>query len=165
MLYGITKEELHPSLIQYIQSLVGSGGGNSSLRFMKNTVTLNSNSNEVTIGIEGFNKDTDLLMVYKNSVYLEYLSDFTISSDNSKITAINETYNSGDVFNFVALINCPELSDYVIDGNKLLINSVSIDKLDSQLSENLNNLINGMDIDGGNFGEVEDGKIMDGGEF
>lgn len=154
MLYGITKEELHPSLIQYIQSLVGSSGdGNSSLRFMKNTVTLSSNSREVNIGIEGFNKDTDLILVYKNSVYLEYLIDFTISSDNSRIIATNnsETYNSGDIFNFVALINCPELSDYVIDGNKLLTGSVSIDKLDSRLSESLNNLINGIDIDGGEF--------------
>lgn len=168
MLYGITKEELHPSLIQYIQSLVGSGGdSNSSLRFMKNTVTLSNNSREVNIGIEGFNKDTDLILVYKNSVYLEYLMDFTISSDNSRIisTNSNETYNSGDIFNFVALINCPELSEYVIDGNKLLVGSVSIDKLDSRLSESLNNLINGIDIDGGSFGEVEDGKIMDGGEF
>lgn len=151
MLYGITKEELHPSLIQYIQSLVGSGDGNSSLRFMKNTVTLNTNSNEVTIGIEGFNKDTDLILVYKNSIYLEYSTDFTISSDNSKIISLDGSYNSGDVFNFVALINCPELTDYVIDGNKLLTNSVSIDKLDAQLSEKLNNLINGTDIDGGEF--------------
>lgn len=168
MLYGITKEELHPSLIQYIQSLVGSGGdGNSSLRFMKNTVTLSSNSREVNIGIERFNKDTDLILVYKNSIYLEYLIDFTISSDNSKIISIDssEIYNSGDIFNFVALINCPELSDYTIDGNKLLKGSVSIDKLDSQLSESLNILINGFDIDAGSFGEVEDGKIMDGGEF
>lgn len=166
--YGkITRAELHPSLIEFIQSQTGTGNG-GSVKFIKNSVTLSSSSNEVSIGIDTFNKDRDLLLVYKNSVYLEDKEDYNISSDGRKITSINGNFSNGSVFNFIVLANCVELTDGLIDGTKLLSNSISINKLDRDLVEKINNLSNGnnnMDIDGGEFGDEESGNIIDGGDF
>lgn len=166
MSYGITKEELHPSLLEYIQGIAGSGSGTSSLRFLKSNTTLSTNSNEVSIGISEYNKTRDLLLVYKNSVYIENGIDYTVSSDSLKIVATNsETWSSGSTFNFICLANVPELGEYSIDGKKLLANSVSIDKLESSLQNSLNKLINDLTIDGGIFGESVTGNLYDGGEF
>ena len=159
--YGkITRSELHPSLLELIET-----SGGSSVKFMKSSTTLSSSTNEVSINIDTFNKDKDLLLVYKNSVYLEETEDYTISPDNSKIISVDENFSTGSVFNFIALANCPELAGGQIDGAKLLANSVGINKLEAELAQNINNLINGMDIDGGYFGEAQTGNIVDGGEF
>lgn len=159
--YGITQAELHPSLLELIKA----GATSSSLKFIKNTTTLSSSSNEVSINIDTFNKDTDLLLVYKNSVYLEETSDYTISSNSDKIISTKGVFSTGTIFNFIVFTNCPELTGGQIDGAKLLANSVGINKLETGLAQNINNLINGMDIDGGYFGEAQTGNIVDGGEF
>ena len=148
MSYGITKEELHPSLLEYIQGIAGSGSGTSSLRFLKSNTTLSINSNEVSIGISEYNKTRDLLLVYKNSVYIENGIDYTVSSDSLKIVATNsETWSSGSTFNFICLANVPELTEYSIDGKKISLNSISLDKLDSSLQD----IISNNSIDGGTF--------------
>lgn len=159
--YGkITRSELHPSLLELIET-----SGGSSVKFMKSSTTLSSSTNEVSINIDTFNKDKDLLLVYKNSVYLEETEDYTISPDNSKIISVDENFSTGTIFNFIVFANCQELTGGQIDGTKLLANSVGINKLETGLAQNINNLINGMDIDGGYFGEAQTGNIVDGGEF
>lgn len=158
--YGITRAELHPSLLELIQS---SGGG--SVKFMKSSTTLDTTTNQVSINIDTFNKDKDLLLVYKNSVYLEVEEDYTISPDSSKITAKEGQFSTGSVFNFIAFANCAELTEGEIDGTKLLANSVGINKLDPTLANKINSLVSNMDIDGGYFGEEYTGNEIDGGEF
>lgn len=159
--YGrITRAELHPSLLELIQT---SGGG--SVKFTKSSTTLETATREVPIKIDTFNKDRDLLLVYKNSVYLEITEDYTISSDNKKIVSVDENFSKGSVFNFIALANCAELPEGNIDGTKLLANSISISKLDSELTNKINSLSGSMDIDGGYFGEDYTGNEVDGGEF
>lgn len=158
--YGITSSELHPSLLELIQS---SGGG--SVKFMKSSTTLDSATNQVSIGIDTFNKDKDLLLVYKNSVYLEVKEDYTISPDSKKIVSVEGQFSTGSVFNFIAFANCAELTDGEIDGTKLSANSVGINKLDPTLANKINSLSGNMDIDGGYFGEEYSGNEIDGGEF
>lgn len=73
------------------------------LAFVKNTVTLESGSATVAIGISGFNKATHLLMVFKNSVYLEETADYTIDSTSANITLVDGAAATGAVFNFVVI--------------------------------------------------------------
>lgn len=149
MAYGITKEELHPSLLEYIQSIAENITGNT-LKYLKSSTILSGQSSEVSIGISAFNKDTDLLMVYKNSVYMECGYDYNISSDSLKIIATNgESWINGTLFNFICLSNVQELQEY-IDGKKISLGSVSLDKLDSELQSIITS--NSTDnVDGGIF--------------
>lgn len=103
----ITKQQLSDGLIRYIKELASNAGtGGGSLSFKKNSVTLSQSAERVTIGIEGYNKNTDLLMVYKNTVYLEEGSMYNISEDSLYITNPNGQWNNDivdSVFNFVVL--------------------------------------------------------------
>lgn len=102
----ITKEQLSDSLLSFITQNAGSGsGGPSTIEFKKNSVTVESSTNRVAIGISGFNKSSDLLMVYKNSVYLEENVIYTVSSDNLYIQKIDGNWNETgtSVFNFVVI--------------------------------------------------------------
>lgn len=151
MIYGVGKEELSPNLIEYIKAIVGSnsGLGANSLRFIKSTTTLGTNSKLVSIDIDEFDRERDLLMVYKNSVYLENNIDYTIDSDNSRIISTkSENWIQGTVFNFVALLNVPELNEYIINGQKISEGSISLDKLDNSLKDFISN---SNSIDGGTF--------------
>lgn len=153
MTYGITKEELHPSLLEYIQSIAGSNQvGTSSFKYLKSNITLIENTGEVSIGISDYNKTTDLLLVYKNSVYIENSIDYNISSDSLKITSISpEVWMSGTQFNFICLKNVPELENYSINGSKIQLETISIDKLDSELQQLINSASSSDIIDGGTF--------------
>lgn len=140
MIHGITKNELDPSLLEYLQNIAGnnSGGtGSSYFRHLKSNTTISQSTNKVTIGIDGYDKDTDLLLVYKNSVYIENLVDYTISSDSLSITSLDGNWDSNTQFNFICFKNVPELNDYSIDGTKILLKSISLDKLDQILQASI----------------------------
>ena len=150
MIYGVTKEELHPSLVEYIRAIVGNGSGNNSLKFLKSNTTLASESRSVSIGISEFVKERDLLMVYKDNIYLENNINYTIGSDG-RINIYGATsWAKGSVFNFVVILNVPELTEgYIINGQKLSSGSVSLDKLDDDLQDLIADIHR--DIDGGTF--------------
>lgn len=101
----ITKEQLSDSLLNFITQNAGSAGGPATIEFKKNSVTVESSVTQVAIGISGFDKSTDLLMVYKNSVYLEENVIYTISSDSLYIEKIEGSWNESgtSVFNFVVI--------------------------------------------------------------
>lgn len=73
------------------------------LSFVKKTVTLQSASATIPIGVPGFNKDTHLLMVFKNSVYLEVTDDYTIDTSSTNINLIGGTAAIGTVFNLIVI--------------------------------------------------------------
>lgn len=134
----ITKKELHPSLIKYISDLAGSnsgsGSGGGTLVQKKNTVIINTQTTEVNIGIPEYDKDTDVLMVFKNSTYLEENEDYTISEDSTKINSINETWNTSNIemtFNFIVFKNVPELTR--LDGSLILDGSIPLSKLSNDI--------------------------------
>lgn len=117
----ITVNELSPSLIEYFKTLIkqeagGSSGGGSTtpttnpVTYLKASQNLTSTGNTITIPTSfSFNKSTDLLFVFKNSVYLEENYDYTISSGSTTITAVDGNWvgTSSDPtqFNFVVLKN------------------------------------------------------------
>ena len=97
----ITKEQLSDNLMNYIME----NAGGSSIVFKKNTVKIQSESSKIAIGIEGFVKSVDLLMVYKNSVYLEENEDYIISADGLYIEKMEGTWNESGTssFNFIVI--------------------------------------------------------------
>lgn len=111
----ITKNELSDSLIQYFISLVkehaptAEGSTSGSIRYYKSSVEITSKSSSVTIPSSfSFDKSKDLLLVHKNSVYLEEEYDYTISSDSTTINAVDveDWAADGDtpaLFNFIVI--------------------------------------------------------------
>lgn len=150
--YGITKEELHPTLLEFIENIAGQNQA-SIVKHLKSNTKLGQSAKEVQISIKDFDKTTDLLFVYKNSVYLEEKLDYNISEDNLKITSTNsETWATGTEFNFICLKNIPELGDnYSVNGSRISVKSITKDKLDQALQDLIDRGSNNSDIDGGTF--------------
>ena len=115
----ITKNELSDSLIQYFIDLIrensgSSGEGSTTIvapTYLKSSVEISTKTSSVTIPSSfNFNKSKDLLLVYKNSVYLEEQYDYTISSDSTTISAVDTNDWAADtdttcLFNFIVIKN------------------------------------------------------------
>ena len=101
----ITKEQLSDSLLNLIKQSAGSGAVSANIEFKKNSVLVQSPVTEVAIGISGFNKDSDLLMVFKNTTYLEQEVSYTISSDSLYIQNKKGIWNESgtSLFNFIVI--------------------------------------------------------------
>ena len=138
----ITKEQLSDSLLSFITQNANSGvSGTSSIEFKKNSVIIESSTNKVAIGISGFNKSTDLLMVYKNSVYLEENVVYTVSSDNLYIQKIEGSWNESgtSIFNFIVIKGGTSSSNGSSSGTiEIEDGTISEIKLSQDLKEKLN---------------------------
>ena len=113
------------------------GGGSNNLVGLKNNVTLESDANEVEIGIEGFNKNNDMMTVYKNSVYMMEGKDYEFNEAGDRIVAMNGgVFKAGTVFGFVVLKEVPVVEEgEVIDGRVIEDGSIGLDKLDAEVKE------------------------------
>ena len=113
------------------------GGGSNNLVGLKNNVTLESDANEVEIGIEGFNKNNDMMTVYKNSVYMMEGKDYEFNEAGDRIVAMNgEVFKAGTIFGFVVLKEVPVVEEgEVIDGRVIEDGSIGLDKLDAEVKE------------------------------
>ena len=100
----ITINELSASLIQYLKNLIkeevassggGSGGGGgtataSPVKYLKSSISLKYVTSSITIPTSfNFNASKDLLMVFKNSTYLEEDYDYTINSSGTTINMMS----------------------------------------------------------------------------
>ena len=76
-----------------------------ALTTLKNTVVIDKDTNTVSIGIDNFNKTTDILFVYVNSTYIEVDQDYTIVDDNTiqKSNGVWEATTDKTTFNFVVI--------------------------------------------------------------
>ena len=76
-------------------TVFNSGGGSGGrLSTARNRVVLNGESkSEVSIGVSGFNKASDVLMVFINSRFMTEGVDYEINADSTKIVAIGEVWN------------------------------------------------------------------------
>ena len=115
----------------------GGGGSNSDLICLKNNVTLEADANEVEIGIPEFNKNEDMMTVYKNSVYMIEGKDYEFNEAGDRIVAMNgEVFKAGTVFSFVVLKEVPVVEEgEVIDGRVIEDGSIGLDKLDAEVKE------------------------------
>ena len=123
---------------------IGSGGGsNTKTLSLSSSTVVSSPVREVAIGIKDFNKNTDFLMVYKNSTYLTENIDYTISSDSKKIVSINGNWNEEALsdyrFSFVVIKETNLINPEAVVGTENIKDgSVTVDKLDEGVKEILN---------------------------
>lgn len=109
--------------------------------FFKNNVEVTTDVSSVTIGISGYDKDTDLLLVFRNGAYCELGIEYNISSDSLTITKVSGTWDgtlSSIGFNFIVLKNIPDAS--LINASVLADGSLSIEKLTNDLQTNINKI-------------------------
>lgn len=75
----------------------------------KASYNLKEKTSIVPINIAGFNKLTDIILIFENSVYIEEVEDYEISSDNTNIIKANNELWRGDeeetLFNFIVFKN------------------------------------------------------------
>ena len=89
---------------------------NTKISLIKNSITLTANSTKAKIGIPGFDKTKDTIMVYVNSVYLDEGSDYTIDSTSENLLPVGSstwyaTSKEPAIFNFIVFKNIPLYND------------------------------------------------------
>ena len=129
------------------KSILDEGLSSSTeLVYLKNHIILEEDMSEMNMGIENYCKDTDILNVYKNSVYLIDGVDYT--TESSIIKSLKGAWNQGDIFAFTVIKQVAKLipaatvySDNIVDG------SVTINKLNSDVKQAIENASN-IDLSG-----------------
>ena len=130
----------------------------SKLTVLKSNKTISSPTNEVEIGIEGFNKDTDYLTVYKNSTFLVEGVDYEVSLDSSKIVSRNGNWNNDSIsnytFSFVIIKEIESINPEAVVGTENIKDgSVTMSKLSRDVKEAMNSI---SDIDLSGYVEKND---------
>lgn len=140
--YGkITKYQLSKSLIDEIIASGGAGGGTPLVSIKKFSKTITSSVNKIEIGSLYFSKETDQLLVFVNSVYLEDKLDYKINEDNTISKADGSDWIASEkepcTFNFVCIMNIPD-EEVELDGKKIVDATISEEKLDEDLKRKIN---------------------------
>lgn len=109
------------------------------LTTLRKTVKITTDTNTVPISIDGFDKNTDTLLVYINSTYIEEVEDYRVV-DNSNIEKVEGLwYGTQDetIFNFVVvkLTNPQTLSVDNLKSNEIEVTELvkKIDKYESTI--------------------------------
>lgn len=144
--------------------IIVNGNGGGGFASLKNTMSITRPTQYVDIGISQFDKDDDILFVYQNSVYLEINQDY-ILEDSNRIKCANGQWcedNEEQIFNFIVFKNV--VKGYQgIDGNLLKNNSVSEDKLATELIQKINSIngSGGVDsVNGSNIIQSENYRLV-----
>ena len=69
----------------------------TKLTSIVNNMMVTAPTTEVEIGVEGFDKNNDTLLVFKNGVIMVEGVDYNVNEDNTKIISINEVWNESNV--------------------------------------------------------------------
>ena len=72
----------------------------SKLTTKTNNVVLNGSTNEVEIGIPGYDKNNDMMMVFKNSTFMVEGVDYIISNNSKVITNPNGYWNESNISDY-----------------------------------------------------------------
>lgn len=131
----ITMAQLSDSLKYKINN------ANGSIGLTRCTTLLTVNSDRVLIDTTLFNKNVDVLLVFKNTTFLQEIEDYTISEDGKYILSINggiweASEEDPVVFNFVIFKAISAVGNH-IDGKLLIPNSIDEDKLSQDLIEKI----------------------------
>ncbi len=118
----------------------------SQIKLFKNTSILKEKSNRVKIGISEFNMLTDELLVYQNGIYIEEDKEYKISLDGLYIEKISERWNKDTVFNFVMYKGIKDKIAYE-DGSLILNGSITLEKLNFDIQNKINNIDKKLNID------------------
>lgn len=130
---GIGINQLSDSLKALINSSSGAG-----VSARKNVFKLSNNTPKVDINIDLYNKKSDVLLVFKNSVFINENEDYILNDDNSISRKDGKEWVASDVkpieFSFIVLKSVPS-DKLTIDGGMIVNGSIN----ESALSEDLLN--------------------------
>ena len=119
----------------------------TKLTSMVNNVIVNTPTTEVEIGIDGFNKDNDTLLVFKNGVIMVEGVEYNVSGDNTKIISINEVWNESNVENYgITFVVFKEVVIYNGENG-----SITMDMLGNDVKDTINGLITITELNAGNI--------------
>lgn len=127
--------------LEEIEKLCGSG--NNKLVSFKNSTRVNNITTTVAINIEEFDRKTDTLFVYQNSVYLEEGQDYILEDNLHISSTLDEVFDGSEdeqIFNFVVLKNVEKEYTGTIDGVSIKDGSITESKLSAALLLKLNTL-------------------------
>ena len=125
----------------------------SKLICEKNNVTVTGAVSEVNIGINGFNKSKDILIVYKNATYLIEGVDYKIDVNSSKIVSLNGIWNENTdndyIFTFIVLKEVATIKpDAVVDTDNIIDGAVTMNKLANDVKQAIENGSSSIDLSG-----------------
>ena len=69
----------------------------TKLTSIVNNMMVTTPTTEVEIDVEGFDKNSDTLLVFKNGVIMVEGVDYNVNEDNTKIISINEVWNESNI--------------------------------------------------------------------
>ena len=108
----------------------------TKLTSIVNNMMVTAPTTEVEIGVEGFDKNSDTLLVFKNGVIMVEGVEYNVSEDNTKITSINEVWNENNVEEYgITFVVFKEVVVY--DG---ATGGITMGMLGSDVRETINNL-------------------------
>ena len=129
--------------------VIGSGYSSSDNKYnelvcLRNNVTISTTVSQMDIGISDFDKNNDVLLVYKNSTYLIEDVDYTISDDSSKIISSNGNWNvdaeDDFIFSFIVLKEVATSNPNILIGTENIKNgAVTMEKLADDVKEAIEN--------------------------
>ena len=109
----------------------------TKLTSVVNNVILNGPKSEVEIGVSGFDKNNDMLLVFKNGVIMVEGVDYNISSNSRTITSIGGTWNQGNLEDYgITFVVFKEIARYDGTGGNITMNM-----LGSDVKNTINSLI------------------------
>lgn len=113
--------EEDPVVLNFV---VFKGINDKTSQIIKSTTVLSRDVSE--IGISNFDKYSDTIMIYENSIYLEEGKDYIISDDSSKIISIKGDWKGSeeDVYLnsiiFKSSVNRPNIEEKIVDKDNIL---------------------------------------------
>ncbi|MGL4821284.1 MAG: SBBP repeat-containing protein [Bacilli bacterium] len=121
-------EKVHTHQEYALKSEIGAAGG--AVKTYLNHVLLESDTNEVLIGIENYDSLIDNLVVYKNSVYMHEGRHY--GKDSLKITSLDGNWPAQTNFDFIVYknFNSPE---ECFSGTLLTNDSITNEKLSTDI--------------------------------
>lgn len=107
---------------------------NTSIYLVKNTVTITENTPNIPIGIPGFDKTKDSMMVFINSVFLNEGTDYTIDTASKNILPpTTET-------NWTASVDIPSVFNFIIFKNISYSNLNAVENHNEELVSEMSNI-------------------------
>lgn len=107
--------------------------------FIRKTILVEQDTNEIELDLM-YNKVTDAILVFRNSVLIEAEEDYTIDMDRQVLINPNANWVAGTLLNLMVFKSVP-VEDVKFDGEIIEDGTISIDKLSPEFNVLINNLV------------------------
>lgn len=107
--------------------------------FIRKTILVEQDTNEIELDLM-YNKVTDAILVFRNSVLIEEEEDYTIDMDRQVLINPNANWVAGTLLNLMVFKSVPA-ENVKFDGEIIKDGTISIDKLSPEFNVLINNLV------------------------